>query len=127
MTSHVHFVMSAKENSILSDIIRDLKSFTSRAIRRELECDAFESRKEWVLKMMKDAGSLNVRNIDFQFWQQHNHPIELNTNFMLQQRIDYTHENPVVLGLVEEPHYWLHSSAKDYSEFGKSDIEIAFV
>jgi len=127
MSNHVHFVMSAKDNFILSDIIRDLKSFTSRTIRKTLETDFTESRREWFLKMMRDAGQINKRNNDFQFWQQHNHPIELNTNFILDQRINYIHQNPVIAGLVEEPHYWLHSSAKDYSDFGKSIIEIDFV
>ncbi len=126
-SNHVHFVMSAKENFILSDIIRDLKSFTSRTIRKTLETDFTESRREWLLKMMKETGQVNKRNNDFQFWQQHNHPIELSTNFILDQRINYIHQNPVVAGLVEEPHYWLHSSAQDYSDFGKSNIEIDFV
>ena len=30
MSSHVHLIISAKDGSKLSDIIRDLKSFTSR-------------------------------------------------------------------------------------------------
>lgn len=38
----------------------------------------------------------------FKFWQQHNHPIELNTNEILQQRLDYIHNNPVAQGLVEK-------------------------
>ncbi len=29
-------------------------------------------------------------------WQQHSHPIELNTNERLDQRLDYIHNNPVV-------------------------------
>jgi len=127
MSSHVHFIMSAEENFILSNIIRDLKSFTSRAIRKKLETDIKESRRAWFLRMMKHAGNKNERNNDFQFWQQHNHPIELNSNFILEQRMDYIHNNPVVAGLVEEAHYWSHSSAKDYSNFGKSVIEIVFV
>ena len=32
---------------------------------------------------------------------QHNHPIELSTNEMLDQRLDYTHNNTVVAGFVE--------------------------
>jgi len=54
--------------------------------------------------MMKRAGTKNLRNKDFQLWQQHNHPIELSTNEMLDQRLDYTHNNPVDAELVEEAH-----------------------
>lgn len=127
MSSHVHLIISAKESNNLSEIIRDLKSFTSRHIRKALETDGSESRKEWMLWLMKRAGAKNERNNDFQFWQQHNHPIELSTNEMIDQRLDYTHNNPVEAGLVEEPHHWSHSSAKDYSEVGKGRIELSFL
>lgn len=76
---------------------------------------------------MKRAGGKNERNKDFQFWQQHNHPIELSTNEMIDQRLDYIHNNPAEAGFVEEPYYWAHSSAKDYSEAGKGRIELLFL
>jgi hypothetical protein len=80
-----------------------------------------------MLWLMQRAGAKNERNKDFQFWQQHNHPIELNTNEMIDQRLDYTHNNPVEAGFVEEPQHWKHSSAKDYSETGKGRIELLFI
>lgn len=45
MSSHVHLIISASANNNLSEIIRDLKSFTSRHIRKALEADTVESRK----------------------------------------------------------------------------------
>ena len=127
MSSHVHLIISTNGTNSLSEIIRDLKSFTSRHIRKALESDTTESRKEWMLWLMKRAGSKNERNKDFQFWQQHNHPIELSTNEMIDQRLDYIHNNPVEAGFVEEAHHWQHSSAMDYSETGKSRIELLFL
>jgi putative transposase len=53
--------------------------------------------------MFGRAGKKNVRNNDFQFWQQHNHPIELNTNEMMDQKLDYIHNNPVTAGFVLAP------------------------
>jgi hypothetical protein len=50
----------------------------------------------------------------FQFWQQDNRPIELSTNDMLQQRLDYLHQNPVEAGFVSSPEDYLYSSARDY-------------
>lgn len=64
--------------------------------------------------MMERAGKKKSNNNDFQFWQQHSHPIELSTNEILQQRIDYIHNNPVEASLVENPGDWLYSSARDY-------------
>lgn len=46
----------------------------------------------------KRAGAKNSNNKVYQFWQQDNHPIELSTNEMIDQRLDYLHENPVVSG-----------------------------
>lgn len=114
MTSHVHMAIGAKGENKLEDIIRDMKSFTSRHIRKYIENNPQESRKEWLLWMMKRAGEKNSANNDFQFWQQHNHPIELSSNEITQQRIDYIHHNPVAAQFVENPGDWLYSSARDY-------------
>ncbi|MCV9388649.1 transposase [Reichenbachiella ulvae] len=89
MTSHVHLIISVSEGE-LSDVIRDLKSFTSRQIKEILQDKAYaESRREWLLWMFERAGKKNKRNGDFQLWQQHNHPIELSTNEMIDQRLEY--------------------------------------
>ena len=50
-----------------------------------------------------------------QFWQYDNHPIELFSNKVMQQKLDYIHLNPVRAGFVDEPWHYRYSSAKDYS------------
>ncbi len=65
MTSHIH-MMIGTETGVLSDIIRDFKSFTSRQIRKEIENNLQESRREWLLKLLYEAGNQNRRNNDFQ-------------------------------------------------------------
>ena len=115
------------EHGNLSDIVRDLKSFTSRQIRKSIENSKTESRKEWMLWMFEKAGKKNERNIDFQFWMQHNHPIELSTQDMALQRLRYIHQNPVTIGLVEKEEEWLHSSCGDYYGNRKGRIELVFI
>ena len=68
-----------------------------------------ESRKEWMLWMFKRAGKSNGNNTNYQFWQQHNQPIEI-TGHLLEQKIDYIHNNPVEAGWVNEPHEYYYSS-----------------
>lgn len=114
MTSHIHMAIGTSGQNKLEDIIRDLKSYTSRHIRKYIENNPQESRKEWLLWMMKRAGDMKSNNNDFQFWLHHNHPIELATNDILQQRIDYIHNNPVESRFVDNPADWLYSSARDY-------------
>lgn len=129
MTNHAHFIMRAEGGNRLEGIIRDLKSFTSRSIRILLENEqsTFESRREWLLWMMKRAGMKCSQNRDFQFWQQHNQPIELSTNEMVDQRVEYIHQNPVRQGFVEFPEMWKHSSAVDYLTERKGLLDISFV
>ena len=58
-----------------------------------------------------------------QFWQHDNRPIELWSQDVLEQKVDYTHNNPVMAGLVLEPWHWKYSSAIDYSG-GKGLIDL---
>lgn len=52
MSNHCHFIVRAK-NENLSDIIRDLKKFTSKNIYKAIEENQEESRKNWLLKLLK--------------------------------------------------------------------------
>lgn len=126
MTNHVHMIVGSEGQHRIENIIRDMKSFTSRHIRKYMENNPFESRKEWMLKLMMEAGNLKSNNNDFQFWQQHNHPIELSTSSILQQRLDYIHNNPVEAGFVDNPADWVHSSARDYED-RKGLLDIYFL
>ncbi|MDB5226006.1 MAG: Transposase like protein [Bacteroidota bacterium] len=77
MTSHVHLIIGSRGN-LLSNILRDLKRHTSVKIKA-INNHPAESRREWMLSMMKETGMANNNNNNFQLWQQNNHPIELST------------------------------------------------
>lgn len=126
MTNHIHIALGTVGTNRLEDIIRDLKSYTSRHIRKYIENNPHESRREWMLEIMKSAGTQKSNNNDFQFWQQHNHPIELSTKEIMMQRIDYIHNNPVEAGFVDDPKEWIFSSARDYED-QRGLIEISFL
>jgi REP element-mobilizing transposase RayT len=130
MTSHVHMIIgTSNTNVVLEGIIRDMKSFTSRKIRAAMEDTnvVHESRLEWILRTMYNAGKFNANNRDFQFWQQHNQPIELSSNEMIDQKLDYIHLNPVAAGFVDQPEAWLYSSARDYAGTSKGFIDLIFI
>jgi REP element-mobilizing transposase RayT len=114
MSNHVHLIASATPGYQLADIIRDMKKFTSRAIIAAIQDNIQESRKDWLLWMFKRAGERNSNNNTYQFWQQDNHPIELSSNEMMDQRLTYLHENPVKAGYVWESQHYKYSSAIDY-------------
>ena len=125
MTSHVHMIIGSHENK-LEDIVRDMKSYTSTKLRKLIQEHPQESRREWMLLMMERVGKQNSNNAGFQFWQQHNQPIELNTNDLMEQKLEYIHNNPVVSGFVDNPEEWLFSSARDYAG-RKGLLEISFI
>lgn len=62
-----------------------------------------ESRKEWLAWMFKRAGKKNSNNSDWQFWQQHNKPLEIKDQEMFDKMLKYMHDNSVVAGFVEKP------------------------
>ena len=116
MTNHVHLIIRAGENYGLSDILRDYKKFTSKAIIKTITENIQESRKDWLLVQFKTTEG-------FRFWRADNKPIELWSNSVINQKINYIHQNPVEEGLVFKAEDYVYSSAVDYAgERGMLDI-----
>ncbi len=126
MTNHVHLVCRSIGENTLSDILRDMKKFTSVQLIRELESNFLESRKSWMQWLFRSSGKENSSNKKYQFWQHDNHPIELSSNEEISQKISYIHENPVRAGFVTVPEAWQYSSARDYAE-NKGYVDICLV
>lgn len=124
MSSHVHLIIGRQGEQKLEDIIRDIKKFTSVKIIEAIENNPQESRRELLLWLFERAGRGNSNNTNFQFWQQHNHPIELSTNEMIEQRLQYIHNNPVEAGIVLSPEDYLYSSAINYAGLPEKLIEV---
>jgi REP element-mobilizing transposase RayT len=115
MPSHVHLVFKSTIQKP-EDLIRDFKTFTSKEMIKLIEENPRESRKEWLLDSFRKAGAQNSNNTHNQFWQQNNNPIELWSAEVIDQKINYTHNNPVAAGFVEFDYEYLHSSARDYAD-----------
>ena len=114
MTNHAHLIISSEVEN-LSGILRDLKRHTAKELLRAIEENGQESRREWMLWLFERAGQRNAHNTKYQFWQQSNHPIELPSTDLRQQRLAYLHRNPVVAGFVDTPEDFLYSSARNYA------------
>ena len=96
MTNHAHMIIGSEVKFNLEDIIRDMKSYTSRHIRKYMENNPLESRKDWMIWMMQRAGKKKFQIIKiFSFGNSINHPIELTSNELIEQRLDYIHNNPI--------------------------------
>ncbi len=120
MSSHAHMILGRHGEPSLQGIIRDIKKFTSLEIIKAIQGNDQESRRELFMWLFERAGRKNNNNTRYQFWQQSNHRIELNTNQKLDQRLNYIHQNPVEGGIVLSPEDYLYSSAMNY--MGKPEI-----
>jgi REP element-mobilizing transposase RayT len=116
MTNHIHLVISAKKGFSLSDILRDFKKYTAKAIIKDIEINKKESRRSWMLWMFKKAGRENSNNQTYQFWRQDNRPIEITSNKFYNQKMEYIHYNPVKEGFCFKPEDYPYSSALWYKE-----------
>ncbi len=76
--------------------------------------------------MFQRAGSESSNVKNSQLWQHNNKPIELWSPEVIDQKVDYIHNNPVEAGFVNEPADWKYSSAIDYTG-GKGVLEIDFI
>ncbi len=120
-------IVSGYGSQKLEDIIRDIKKYTSLKIINAVADNPQESRKELLLWLFERAGTRNSNNTRYQFWQQHNHPVELNTNEKLEQRLNYIHNNPVDAGIVRYPEEYLYSSAGNYARLKETVMEVRLI
>lgn len=127
MTNHLHLICRAANGEGLSNLLRDFKKFTASELYREIKNNPRESRREWMIWMFYRAGKKNSNNTNFQFWQQENHPIELYSNVLLEQKLEYIHMNPVTAGIVLSPEDYLYSSASNYVGLPEVLLEVEFI
>ena len=123
MPSHVHLIFK-DNNEEPSKLLQQIKTHTSRELRKAIASNPRESRKEWILWMMKRAGS-KTREGFYQLWQHHYQPIEIWSNSVFEQKLDYIHKNPILAGFVSNASDWKYSSAINYEgEKGEVNVEI---
>jgi putative transposase len=124
MTNHIHLIIRSDEAN-LSSLVRDMKKYTSKQIVDAIKLNSKESRRNWLIKMFKCENINLNKSQEYQFWRKGYHPVCLSTSHMINQRLNYLHQNPVKSGLVWEPWHYKYSSAIDYytNEKGLLTIE----
>jgi REP element-mobilizing transposase RayT len=115
MSNHVHLIFRSFNGQKPELLIGDLKRFTSQSIVKSIQENPRESRKEFLLDFFKKEAEKCSNVKHYQFWRHDNKPIELWSNKVIQQKIDYVHNNPVVEGLVYKAEDYVYSSAIDYA------------
>lgn len=114
MSNHIHLVCQTEEPFLLTDFIRDFKKHTAKTIIRKIATEP-ESRRDWMLEHFRQADKYDKRISEYKFWQEGYHAILLDSNELIDQRINYVHMNPVRSLIVEKPEDYLYSSARNFA------------
>ena len=123
MPSHLHFIFRDNHENP-SALLRDFKKYTAKKMITAIQDNPQESRKEWLMDMFEKAGKGKSNVSTYQFWQHHNKPIELWSPKVIQQKLNYIHNNPVVSGFVTNPVDWKYSSARNIADDPDPAFEI---
>jgi hypothetical protein len=51
---------------------------------------------------------------EYQLWQEGSHPEQITSDEMMLQKLEYSHNNPIRRGYVDEATHWRYSSARNY-------------
>ena len=114
MPSHLHLLCCATGKEGMSDVIRDFKKFTSKAIVKLIQEEP-ESRREWILQQFRDACKHLKRGQHYKVWQDSNQAKIIYTNKFFYEKLNYIHNNPVEEMLVNHPEEYMFSSARNYA------------
>lgn len=112
MSNHLHLIWQPLNEFTPDSIQHSLMSFTAHRFKVDLEINHPQ-----VLSHFK----VDATDRDYQFWERNSLGVDLFTETVFMQKLEYIHDNPVKAGLCKLPEEYYYSSAKFY-EFGVDDF-----
>ena len=110
MPSHIHLIAGVSKGN-LGDIMRDFKGYTSRELIKTIENNSSESRRDWLLHVLEYYGKYKVSNKMYQVWQHGFHPIDLTSDRLFYQKMEYIDNNPVKARMVDVAENYVYCSS----------------
>jgi REP-associated tyrosine transposase len=109
MPNHIHILWKIRDSHKLQDVKRDFLKFTAQTIKYDLEKNHPKVLPYFISKR-KDR--------KYQFWQDRSYNNRLSSRKIVEQKIDYIHNNPLTKKwkLTDKPENYKFSSAKFYIE-----------
>ena len=126
MTNHMHRFVGSKGENKVSDILRDFKKFTSKAILHTLLVESGESRRDWMLNRFEYSGKNDKKITNYRFWQEGNDAQEIFMNDYFNQKLNCIRYNPVKAEFVNHEVDYKYSSAIDWAG-GKGLLEVTII
>jgi putative transposase len=89
-----------------------------------LKEDQHDSRKSWLLWIIKSQEEMSSSNVHAKVWR-HDHPIPLDSNIMFEERLSYIHLNLVRPGIYFILEDYIYSSVGAYAgEIGLVNVKL---
>lgn len=107
LENHLHMIISSNN---LSKTIQKFKSFTARQIINLLRTNGSTT----LLSQFSFYKKAHKNQSNYQIWQEGCEPKLIQSDEMMQQKLEYIHQNPVKRGYVEFAEHWRYSSAQNY-------------
>ena len=108
MGNHFHAILHG------SDLTNKIGQFKSYSARRIIDLFRLNQHTRW-LKRLKSLKPSHKSDSEFQLWEGGFHPKQIIGDQMMNQKINYIHQNPVKRGYVDAPEHWRYSSARNYA------------
>jgi putative transposase len=105
MDNHLHLIWQIQFGISADAVQRDFLKFTAQQIKKDL----LKNHRDVLARFKVDA-----KDRQYQFWERNPLSIELRTDKVFQQKLDYLHNNPVKAGLCQLPEQYRYSSASFY-------------
>ena len=112
MPTHIHAILWPDEGLEITDVMRDFKRFTSRAVSHLAIGLHHDELSSAFIRARQNNRAQDVSK--YQVWQEGFHPEVIFTPDFAEQKAGYIHANPVRAGLVSAPEEWPYSSARAY-------------
>ena len=107
MSNHIHLILQPLSRFTLSEIQASFMKFTAQQLKRSLMKNDTEA-----LSTFK----VNKYDREYQIWKREPLSIELISENLFKQKLEYIHYNPVKAGLCEVAEDYFYSSAKFYQD-----------
>ena len=105
MSNHVHILLQPLQHYTLSQIQTSFMTHTAKAIKKKLS-----ENKPDLLETLK----VNKYDRTYQIWKREPLCVELFTEKVFMQKLQYIHDNAIAAGLVSFAEEYKYSSAKFY-------------
>ena len=107
LDNHFHAIVAAPQ---LANTLRDLKRFTARILIEQIGAEG----RRWLLNQLAYYRAAHKTGSEHQVWQEGVHPQAIANDDMMEQKMEYLHNNPVKRGQIASPEHWRYSSAHEW-------------